>query len=211
MNGYIYCISNSINSKLYIGKTLNPIEKRFSEHCRDSRKTGKEKRPLYDAMRKYGIENFHISLIEEVPLELLSEREYYWIKTKNSYEEGYNATLGGDGKIFYDYQVFIDDYKDGLLVNEIAEKYGCDPSTVTKALRLADIDGKENAFNRQKHKINCYDLEHNFIRSFDSQKEAAEYLIEKGHRGKISSISTNIGRVIKKQRKTAEGYIWETN
>lgn len=39
MTGKIYCISNSINDKLYIGKTTySTIEQRFKEHCLDSKK-----------------------------------------------------------------------------------------------------------------------------------------------------------------------------
>ena len=76
MTGKIYCISNKINDNLYIGKTTYPtIEQRFKEHCRDCKKTTFEKRPLYNAMNKYGIENFEISLIEEVELSLLEERD----------------------------------------------------------------------------------------------------------------------------------------
>ena len=36
MNGFIYKITNNINDKIYIGKTLSSIEKRFSEHKHDS-------------------------------------------------------------------------------------------------------------------------------------------------------------------------------
>ena len=63
--GYIYKISNTINDKVYIGKTAFSIEKRFKEHCQDAFKEHNEKRPLYSAMRKYGVEHFHIELIEE--------------------------------------------------------------------------------------------------------------------------------------------------
>lgn len=53
---------------------------------------------LYKAFNKYGIENFTFEIIEEIEDEgLLSEREKHWITYYNSFEKGYNMTLGGDG------------------------------------------------------------------------------------------------------------------
>lgn len=61
-------------------------------------------------------------------------------------------------------------------------------------------------FNKKsRHKNN------NFIQEFDSQRDAARYLIEQGHQGAITSIATNIGRVLKGTRKTAEDFIWKTD
>ena len=77
---YIYRIWNDINNKNYIGKTLNTIEKRWKEHCNDYRKNHCENRPLYKAMNKYGLEHFHIEQVEECSVDLLSEREIYWIE-----------------------------------------------------------------------------------------------------------------------------------
>ena len=113
---YIYKIINNINQKIYIGKTSSTIEKRFKEHCNDSKKERYEKRPLYDAMNKYGIENFTVEKVEEVENdEIASEREIYWINKLRTYIgfndcNGYNATLGGDSKRYYNYE-------------EIAKKY----------------------------------------------------------------------------------------
>lgn len=64
---YIYKILNSINSKVYVGKTTLTLEQRFKEHKSDSKKELLSKRPLYNAMKKYGISAFYIELIEEVP------------------------------------------------------------------------------------------------------------------------------------------------
>ena len=52
-------------------------------------------------MNKYGIEHFHIELIEET--DNPEEREIYWIEKLGSFKNGYNATLGGDGKKYLDY------------------------------------------------------------------------------------------------------------
>lgn len=49
-------------------------------------------------MRKYGIENFSIEVIEECKEEDLILREAYWIQFYNSYNDGYNMTEGkGEG------------------------------------------------------------------------------------------------------------------
>ena len=105
---YIYQIVNDVNNKVYIGKTEFSIEKRFKEHCSDAFRERNEKRPLYAAMRKYGIEHFHIELIEET--DNPEEREIYWIEEKQSFKNGYNATLGGDGKKFIDYDLVLHTY-----------------------------------------------------------------------------------------------------
>ena len=55
--------------------------------------------PLARAIRKYGAENFTISLVEEVADEELNDKEKYYINYYDSYHTGYNATLGGDGGI----------------------------------------------------------------------------------------------------------------
>ena len=57
---YIYQIINKVNGKIYVGKTNFSIEKRFKEHCHDAFQPRNESRPLYAAMRKYGVENLYI-------------------------------------------------------------------------------------------------------------------------------------------------------
>lgn len=95
--GFIYKITNQINSKVYIGLTTNTVEKRWQEH-KNAINQHKDKRPLYNAMFKYGINNFSIETIEECDDLILAEREIYWIDYYNSYYDGYNATFGGEGR-----------------------------------------------------------------------------------------------------------------
>lgn len=82
----IYCITNNINSKRYIGKTKFSAEKRFQKHVY-SANSGSDTY-FHKAIRKYGKENFTILVLEE------SEAEEYWIA---KLRPEYNMTKGGDG------------------------------------------------------------------------------------------------------------------
>lgn len=92
MEKWIYKITNSINNKVYIGQSNNPI-RRYKEHITEAAKT--DTVGLYAAMRKYGINNFKIEIIEG-PVNNYNEREIYWIKQYDSFNNGYNLTMGGE-------------------------------------------------------------------------------------------------------------------
>jgi group I intron endonuclease len=94
----VYKITNKQNGKIYIGITNQGVAVRWCKHCSDARHDSNF--PIHNAIRKYGEVNFQIEQIEVVEdVEVLKEREIYWIKEYNSYnrDKGYNLTLGGDG------------------------------------------------------------------------------------------------------------------
>lgn len=94
----IYKIENKINHKVYIGQSIN-ITDRWRNH-RSAYKDASDKAyetHLYRSMRKYGIENFDFSIVEECLSSELNERERYWVSYYDSFFNGYNLTLGGDG------------------------------------------------------------------------------------------------------------------
>lgn len=199
---YIYQITNDINGKIYIGKTERTIQERWREHCRDYLKRNYEKRPLYSAMKKYGIEHFHIELIEET--DKPEEREKFWIEQKRSFKTGYNATLGGDGKKYLDYDLIIATYKQVQSQIETARIVGCFDDTVRMVLQQNDIpilSSEEVNIAKNGLIINQYDLYNNYIQSFPSAHAAANSLGKKG----VSHITD----VCKGKRKTAYGYIWK--
>lgn len=97
MKKYIYKITNLINGKMYVGQTNNP-KKRERQHFSLSPSILEENngKILYNAMLKYGIQNFSFEIIEN-ECEDYNEREKYWIKKLNTLiPNGYNMTEGGD-------------------------------------------------------------------------------------------------------------------
>ena len=208
---YIYKITNDINQKIYIGKTEFSIEKRFKEHCSDAFRKKNEKRPLYAAMRKYGIEHFYIELIEETNQP--EEREVYWIEQYRSFKNGYNATKGGDGKRYVDYDLVIATYNELKSINQTAKNLSLDASTVSKILHANNIKiltQQEAAKKFNKKPIIMLDLQHNFIKIFNSATDAAKYLIENNQiKCEISTARSHISAVCNNKRKTAYNYIWK--
>ena len=203
---YIYKITNLINNKIYIGKTSLPtIEERFKEHIHDSIKQRNEKRPLYDAMNKYGIENFIIEEIEKVENdEIASEREKYWIKNFNSYigfqnSNGYNATLGGDSRRLYNYEELAKAYLELGTAKAVCQKFNCDINTVRQACLENGIEIK---IAPNQRKIKRVDKEGN-IKIYNSITEASAEFTDKVQ----ETARKNISRALNRGR-LAYNYEW---
>jgi group I intron endonuclease len=98
--GYIYKITNLINEKEYIGCTINPINKRFEEHIYRCLKTDSTTK-FCNSIRKYGVENFNIEIIEECDVSNIYEREKFYITEFRTYDNGLNSTFGGEGCLGY--------------------------------------------------------------------------------------------------------------
>jgi len=96
MSGFVYGLTtNNSDSIRYIGMTTQGLSKRLSGH-KKAANSGK-KYPLYDWMRKQGVENIRIVLVEVVETDLAS-REIYWIQDfLNRNVKLLNLTAGGLG------------------------------------------------------------------------------------------------------------------
>ena len=200
----IYKITNLINDKVYIGKTLKTAEERWKEHCRDCKRKRCEKRPLYSAMNKYGVENFICETIEECSVEILSDREIYWIEYYNSFHYGYNATRGGDGTVHVDDELIYNLFLEGKSNRAIHKITGYATQTITKVLKNKGISSVERANRRAdvlKKAVVMLDINSNEeLQVFSSITEAESFLQvdSKGH----------INQVCQGKRKTAYGYKW---
>ena len=210
----IYKIINDINDKVYVGKTMNTIEKRFKEHCADSTRRGEENRPLYRAMNKYGIEHFSIHLIEECADEDASAREQYWIGFYKGYTEGYNATLGGEGKSYIDVSELIELWNSGKTIVEISNTVHHDKGWISSLLKQNGVAAEEIIERGAKTCVRQVEMldkkTEEVLATFESTREAARFLIkEKGlNPDSEGGYSSHISGACQGKRKTCQGYKW---
>jgi group I intron endonuclease len=182
----VYKITNLINNKLYIGITNQGFKTRWYKHCSDS--IHGSEFPLHNALRKYGIDNFSVEVLEVCEtIDQLKQQERYWITELKSRttENGYNLTDGGDGTFGRKHS---DETKDKIRQKALGRKL----SLETNLLRSLN--------NYQNKEVAQHDLEGNFIKTFRSASIAAR---------EINGNSNSIALCAKGKYKQSGGYIWK--
>lgn len=108
--GCIYLAKNILNGKVYVGKTIKSIKKRWIEHISEGRKLRRlrAKNPdkkiwgshLNNVIAKYDKSIWTLEILDIAYSEKeLNEKETFWINEYDSMnkEKGYNMTTGGEG------------------------------------------------------------------------------------------------------------------
>ena len=93
----IYKITNKINNKIYVGQSIDIIE-RWKQHGYKAFNSNERayNSAIHLAFRKYGIENFSLEVLEECKIDELDKKEREWIEKLNSLApNGYNMLPGG--------------------------------------------------------------------------------------------------------------------
>lgn len=136
--GSIYIIKNTVNDKVYIGQTTMTVHERFMTHMKPSTAKIKRNYKLYNAVLKYGRDKFYVETLEEnIPLSKLNETEIRYITKYDSYNDGYNSSKGGDGRIINiidNEEELLQLAKQGINSKEIAKKLNCNNTTVLRTL-----------------------------------------------------------------------------
>lgn len=215
--GIIYKYT-SPSGKHYIGKTINP-KARKKEHLCNSKVL---KTKFYTAVRKYGINSFSYEVLFESPLlpvnelnQLLNEKEIHFIQMYDSFNNGYNLSIGGDGQLGFKHKPeTIELYKQQrskysketlLKMSNAAKGRKLSKETIEK-IRLGNIgkgmseEGKKLISEQKSKPIIQYDLEGNFIKEWKSATQAAKELRLK---------NAPISKVCKQNKGTVYGFIWK--
>ena len=161
---FIYKITNKVNKKIYIGQTINSIEKRFQRHINDALNYVVDTH-LARAIRKYGKDQFEIELIECVSNQIeLTTRERYWINFYNSTNSkiGYNETDA-------EYKCGGNTYK-----NKSNDEMNC----IKEKIRNSKVGSK----NPNSKQVKCLNINTGKELIFDSFEECKKFFNENTHR-----------------------------
>ena len=223
----VYCYTNKINEKKYIGITIRPMIEREKSHLYEAynKKSITYNYPFKKAIRKYGIENFDLKILhDDIDKKEAIELEKYYIQYYKTYykylnSNGYNATIGGEFISQPRSRVFqiniLDNFKITNTFNSMCEaertvgkrlsnfsNRNKDYASCVKYIYMYENDYNEETieydiYNKLKHPIVQLSLDGEFIRSWVSLKEASK------HTG-----ATNISQCLSGYRITSGGYRW---
>ena len=201
----VYKIENQLNGKSYVGQTVREARQRFSEHARSNS-------PLGRAMRKYGVENFTIQVLDEAgTMDELNAKEIEWVSRENTMTPiGYNLCIGGGSTEGFNHgaesKAAMSAKKQGKFHGAENPFYGEKHTEETRAkMKMAWTSERKNSLaemSRARNIINQAVRVRNIDTGeiFDSVIAAAEFYNLK---------STHITRVCRARRRTTGGYGWE--
>lgn len=193
--GVIYKITNKINNKIYIGKTVTTEPQRWQQHLFYAYNDINKDCPyLCNAIIKYGKENFTREVIETVDNSLLLEREKFWIDYYGATDHniGYNLAKGGQGHVKFEDEEILWYYNQcNQNISEASRVFNISRSQMTKRLQALGI------ITTKEIPIEQYNFKGELINTYQTAEEAARALGVKGGNNICSSTSP-----------CAYGYIW---
>lgn len=198
ITGVIYCYTNKINGKKYIGQTTDERKRKYQHKGKQGCSV------FHNAINKYGWEIFKYEVLsrkqyvnEEDASFDLDLLEIYYIDKFDTFNNGYNSTYGGESNRGY-------------------------KLTMEQRNKLIEIhkgkhEGTKNYFYGRKHTEETKELiaSHNpRIRKVYQIEIDTDKIIKIWDRIKFASdelgiAATHITRVCKGKRKTAGGYKWK--
>lgn len=205
----IYKITNLLNNKIYIGETIRNLNIRWNEHKHESITPGHGySYHLHNAMRKYGIDNFIIEIIDNCPDEkrFIIESQYIKIYDSANPKKGYNTVVEGDGCTLISTDAILEAWNEGLTITDTAKILGVHRTTVSNRLSANGITEEEikkrfgeSVRRRCSRPVLQYDLDGNFIKRWPSATSCKEKGYEQGE----------ISACCHQKIKIAYGYLWK--
>lgn len=197
----IYKITNKLNGKVYIGQTTKTLDIRRNGHIQAA-KDGVNHH-LYNAMNKYGIDNFEFEEICKANSKSeLNYLEAKYILEYDSVRNGYNMGYGGDNNVMdspivkekHDNIMRSEDVR--LKISQSMKQYRQEnPFSETHRKKISEklkgnkhfaghhiTDEHKEALNKSHYKkVYCIDHDNNIVARFDSVQKAAQWWFDNGY------------------------------
>jgi group I intron endonuclease len=209
----IYQIKNLINGKCYVGQSID-IERRFYNH-----RTTTLDYPLYRDIKKYGIDNFEFSVLEEVEHEdLLTQREMFWYDLinpeYNNISPQQNASNGLQKSVLQIDKKTLEVLNEYQGVNEAARKVGGFAQNISYVCngKLRSANGyywcyteehtqewkpKKHPKHKKVHQLDKKTL--SIINTYETITQAAKA---------INGFTNAISKACKNPKRSSNGYRW---
>ena len=198
----------SPSGKFYIGQTTNEVYRRRMWLGKGRYTGGRSK--IDRARKKYGPENFmyevllrnQYSGIEAATLDL-NRWETYYIGYYDTYKNGYNSTLGGDGSRGYTQSVeALQKISKSLKGRKKPNGFGSRVSSSLKGIAKSVEHRKKLSESKKNsgHKILQYSLTGEYIKTWDNIDEVAKTL---------GVSRESIAGCCRGKSKTAHKFIWK--
>lgn len=95
----VYAWENKINGKMYIGKATNLYKRVYDEMHLFRHGKHQNLKKLFNAIQKYGLDNFCVVKLLECSQDYLCKIEKLLIEYYDTKKNGYNCTFGGEGTL----------------------------------------------------------------------------------------------------------------
>lgn len=174
--GEIYLVRSKVTGKMYIGQTCRSFDIRWKQHCADNSNSRSYNDHFHKAIRLYGIDNWDYKILK-----------IFSCSSKELLKKQLDASE-------IKYIALYDTFKN--VVRILGRKW-VNLDLERRMVCMVDIELKRRKKIYVKSEANQLDLDGNFIKRWDSCKEAQK----SGYK--------NINRVLYGKNKQCKGYKWE--
>ena len=209
----IYKCTCLVNNRCYIGQAQD-LARRKRVHMHELENDKHINSYLQRAWNKYGKDNFAWEVLELCPIDLLNEREIYWIEKYNAFIDGFNMTIGGGGTRGYKQTSETRMQRRQSMLGEknpmygrtgsLNPAYGQDHSGENNPMYGKNHTEEANEKNRQAH-LGKNNVESKAVVCIETN----EFFWSMGEAGRNKNCDdTTICKCCKGIKKTAGGYHW---